>query len=279
MKKIGLKKAGEKVFNFDSSKATVKIRLATVYNPKILHNSITKRPYNGIIYVVNGKQTYTFNGGTCSAVAGQALYLPADCEPYEYTVSADNGKKPRTMQVEFEIKDAQTDRSMRFFETPTLLNFSEKSAFEHSLASLIATYMSSLTSAKHECISELYRIFSLCGKLGDVDTDKKAKKNIAPAVKYIEENYNKKITGDELSALCGISQSQLRRDFNTVYGMSPMEYKREIVCKMAKRMINTGDFKIGEIADMLGFGDIYEFSHFFTKETGMSPKEYYKNHN
>ena len=45
---------------------------------------------------------------------------------------------------------------------------------------------------------------------------------------------------------------------------------------MAKRMINADEFKIGEIAEMLGFVDVYEFSHFFTKETGLSPKEYYR---
>ncbi len=264
------------MFDFDSSRVTVNICLATLYSPKVLKASIKKRPYNAILYVANGRYDYTFEGGAFTARGGEAFYLPANYAPYEYTISTENAKELCTLQIEFEIKDAQTGEALRFSERPTHLRFSDRADFEQSMRALISSYASSLTSSKHETISELYRLFSLCEKAGEIDTVKKAKKNIAPAVKYIEQNYNKKINVGELANLAGISQSQLRRDFNAVFGMAPMKYKRKIILKMAKRMINADEFKIGEIAEMLGFVDVYEFSHFFTKETGLSPKEYYR---
>ena len=264
------------MFDFDSSRVTVNIRLATRYTPKVLRASIKKRPYNAIIYVASGRYDYTFFGGGFTARAGEAFYLPANYAPYEYSICAENTKEISTLQIEFEIKDAQTGEALSFSECPTRLGFSDRAEFEYSMRRLISSYTSSLTSSKHETLSELYRLFSLSKKEGESGTVGKAKRNIASAVKYIEENYNKKISVSELAELAGMSQSQLRRDFNEVFGMPPLKYKRKIILKMAKRMINANEFKIGEIAEMLGFVDIYEFSHFFSKETGLSPKDYYR---
>lgn len=264
------------MFDFDSSSVTVKIRLATLYSPKMLEASIKKRTSNAIIYVVSGKYDYTFKSGKFTARTGDAFYLPVGCAPYEYTVSSDGERERCTLQIEFEIKDAQTGESMRFSDSAEHLKFTDRAEFEQSMRALISSYSSSLPSSKHETLSELYKIFSLCEKAGEIDTAKNAKKNIAPVVRYIEENYNKKISARELAELAGVSQSQLRRDFNEVFGISPMKYKRKIILKMAKRLIRANEFRIGEIAEMLGFVDIYEFSHFFSAETGLSPKEYYK---
>ena len=59
--------------------------------------------------------------------------------------------------------------------------------------------------------------------------------------------------------------------------MPPLQYKRALIFKIAKKLLKTREFKIGEIADMLGFNDIYEFSHFFMKMAGISPREYQLN--
>jgi len=263
------------MFDFDSSLVTVKIHLATLYSPKMLEASIKKRPYNAIIYVLSGRYDYTFKSGKFTAVTGDAFYLPRGSEPYEYTVSSDGERERCTLQIEFEIKDAQTGEPMRFSDSAVHLKFTDRAEFEQSMRALISAYTSSLPSSRHETLSELYKIFSLCEKAGETDTSKKARKSIAMAVRYIEENYNKKISARELAELAGISESQLRRDFNEAFGISPMKYKRRIILKMAKRLIRANEFRIGEIAEMLGFADIYEFSHFFSAETGLSPKQYY----
>ena len=77
-------------------------------------------------------------------------------------------------------------------------------------------------------------------------------------------------------ALCHISQSQLRRLFRKERGMSPLAYKKELLVADAKSMIDSGLFSVGEISELLGFYDIYAFSHFFAEETGMSPSAYKK---
>ena len=39
-------------------------------------------------------------------------------------------------------------------------------------------------------------------------------------------------------------------------------------------MLACGAMNVGEIADVLGFSDIYTFSQAFKKEIGVSPKQY-----
>ena len=81
------------MFDFDSSRVTVNICLATLYSPKVLKASIKKRPYNAILYVANGRYDYTFEGGAFTARGGEAFYLPANYAPYEYTISTENAKR------------------------------------------------------------------------------------------------------------------------------------------------------------------------------------------
>ena len=45
---------------------------------------------------------------------------------------------------------------------------------------------------------------------------------------------------------------------------------------MAKRLLKIDEFNVSEIAEMLGYYDIYAFSHFFTKYEGVSPIAYRK---
>jgi AraC-like DNA-binding protein len=267
------------LFDFDVGKTLIEIKVAMDYSPKILKASIATRPYNAILYVVSGKYTYTCDGNTCVADSGQVMYIPASCKSYEYRISSENGEVLHTMQIEFCLTDTETGNKLAFSEVPVKLDVEETHALKNSMKVLISAYTSSSLCARHECISELFRIFSLCSNENMTDIAKKSKKNIAPAVKYIEEHYNTSITSSFLADICNISQSQLRRDFNSVYGVSPMEYKRNILCKMAKRLILAGEFTIGETAEILGFGDIYEFSHFFAKYAGMSPRDYFKKHN
>ena len=58
------------------------------------------------------------------------------------------------------------------------------------------------------------------------------------------------------------------------YDCDVKAYQGEMLLKSAKNLLSLGEFSIGEISDMLGFYDIYAFSHFFYKKAGCSPKKY-----
>lgn len=117
-------------------------------------------------------------------------------------------------------------------------------------------------------------LLASCAELVDVKDERSLQKRLAPAFDYLQENYNKSVSVEVLARLCHLSESQLRRLFRRQTGKSPIAYKNELLLNSAKRLLKYGDLSIGEIADSLGFYDIYAFSHFFSASVGISPSEY-----
>lgn len=261
-----------KQFDFDPYKSEINIRLATEYQPKILKNKITSRPYNGILYIIEGSYHYTFTGGSdATANAGDLLFLPMNCAPYSYVISSKD-TPARTAQIEFEVRSGSSP--IRIADRPAVCSCINRSDAEETIKSVISAFTSSKADSKFMAISGLYRLLAIFEANADNQNGRSAAMAIQPAVAYLEQHYAERIDSQELAALCHMSPSQLRRIFHEVHGIPPMQYKRNLIFKVAKRLLKTGDFKIGEIADMLGFNDIYEFSHFFIKMAGISPREY-----
>ncbi len=262
--------------SLDLTKSLFKIRLAAVYEPTLLLNSISKRQYNGFLYILNGIYTYRFKKGAEKKEfvlsRNNMVYLPADCKPYSYTVETDNEAPAKSIQIEFEITDSQSGEEMRFSEEPVLV-VSHLSDIKDSMLKITESISSSYKSDQLIVYSELIKILSLLS--ADKPFEKSENYNsILPAKKFIEKNYTKKITSAELAALCSMSESQLRRSFKSALGISPKGYQSNLLLKSAKNLLSLGEFSIGEISDILGFYDIYAFSHFFSKKAGCSPRNF-----
>lgn len=97
---------------------------------------------------------------------------------------------------------------------------------------------------------------------------------IKPAVAYINQNYKRRITNDELAALTGFSTVYFRKLFTESFNMSPLSYIHTIRIRKAKEMLR-GDFgSISDVALSLGYSSIYDFSKTFKKHVGVSPTKY-----
>lgn len=101
-------------------------------------------------------------------------------------------------------------------------------------------------------------------------------RKIQPAVDYIAQNYNKSISYDELAALTSLSTVYFRKLFTEIYEMSPITYIHTLRIKKAEEMLQSDYGSITEIAQSLGYLNIYDFSRTFKKYTGLSPTNYLK---
>ncbi len=100
---------------------------------------------------------------------------------------------------------------------------------------------------------------------------------ISNALEYIHRNYSKNFTLDDVATFCNVSASYLRSSFRTELGVSVMQYREELRISSAKAMILSGEFKLKEISEMLGYYDIYHFSKRFKASVGIPPGVYAKN--
>lgn len=94
---------------------------------------------------------------------------------------------------------------------------------------------------------------------------------------YIDGNLNGKLQLNEVAEVFGLSPAYLSVLFKktTDTGFSEYVYTKKI--DKAKEMLLSGDMKIYEVADALGFESAYYFSKVFKKVDGHSPREYIQN--
>ena len=103
--------------------------------------------------------------------------------------------------------------------------------------------------------------------------------NVAEILDYINDSFLEKISLDELSFIFRTNRSTLCKEFKNYTGTTVSEYINDKKLKLAKDKILKTTKTFTEIAQELNFESIHYFTRFFKKKTGLSPKEYRKQHN
>ncbi len=97
---------------------------------------------------------------------------------------------------------------------------------------------------------------------------------VKESLEYIDKHFQEQMSVSDISRALGTSASYLSRIFKESTGetlIRTMNHKR---IEKAKEYLTETDFKVYEVADILGFENVTYFSRFFKKHTGMSPKDY-----
>ena len=90
---------------------------------------------------------------------------------------------------------------------------------------------------------------------------------------YIQANFRNKISIDNLAERIGLSVSHFRKLFTSVYEQSPQQYIISLRINTAYDLLKSGEVNVGEAASLSGFDDIYYFSTYFKKHTGLTPSQ------
>lgn len=118
---------------------------------------------------------------------------------------------------------------------------------------------------------------SFCTKLCRLLTDRKETKSdriVEQAKSYVNEHYKEKLALSDISDAMNISAGHLSNSFKKFSGITLSDYIAYVKVEHAKDLIDTHQYLIYQISDMLGFDNPYYFSKVFKKITGISPKEH-----
>lgn len=98
---------------------------------------------------------------------------------------------------------------------------------------------------------------------------------VARTVKYISEHYGEEqLTLKDMAEALGISEGHLSHTFKKETDLTPLSYLTRYRIRKAIGFLKTGDYKVYEVAERVGYRDIAYFSASFKKMTGRSPSEY-----
>jgi two-component system response regulator YesN len=113
----------------------------------------------------------------------------------------------------------------------------------------------------------------LCSYFTSIKKDYK-NQTVLNAKQYIRNNYDKKLTLNEVAAALGISPNYLSHLFKKYSDCGFIEYVNQVKIQEAKKIMAEKNMKIYEIANELGFDNAFYFSKVFKKIEGCSPREY-----
>ncbi len=92
--------------------------------------------------------------------------------------------------------------------------------------------------------------------------------------KYIQENYQNKITKEDLAYVIQKSPNYTATLFSNVTGQTISEYVHSIRVKTAIYMLEESQFTVSELSEFLGYSDVSYFSRVFKQIIGVSPSVY-----
>jgi AraC-like DNA-binding protein len=99
-------------------------------------------------------------------------------------------------------------------------------------------------------------------------------RRLTPAIQLVTSAYERPIRASELANACGLSVSQLQREFRRLFGISPTDYILRTRLLVARRMLERSAATVGEVAVACGFYDQSHFTKAFKAHTGLPPQAY-----
>ena len=102
---------------------------------------------------------------------------------------------------------------------------------------------------------------------------------ILKAQEFIENNYQEKITVDELADKFGIGRRTFERRFKKATSNTVIEYIQRVKIEAAKKQLESGRKNVTEVMYDVGYTDVKAFRDVFKKVAGMSPVDYRNKYN
>lgn len=100
---------------------------------------------------------------------------------------------------------------------------------------------------------------------------------IAPALKFIDENYMQQFPMEQLADICHISPTHFRRVFHEVMGRSPLDHLNNVRIMKACSLLRSTEDSVLSISETVGFHSVSSFNRSFMKIMQCSPRDYRKN--
>ncbi|WP_410512857.1 response regulator [Paenibacillus sp. BR2-3] len=109
-----------------------------------------------------------------------------------------------------------------------------------------------------------------------LDQKQRETKPIRIAKQYIQQNFMRSISLEEVSNVVGFNPTYFSSLFKKVSGSNFVDYLSEIRMNNAKELLRETDFSIATICEKVGYSDLKHFTKSFKKNTGIKPNEFRK---
>lgn len=101
---------------------------------------------------------------------------------------------------------------------------------------------------------------------------------IKEAMGFIDQNYQRDISVEEIAAASGLNRSYFGKLFKETMGFSPQQYLIQYRMTKAAELLKGSRIPVGEVARSVGYENQLHFSRAFKNTYGISPSQYRAKH-
>lgn len=101
---------------------------------------------------------------------------------------------------------------------------------------------------------------------------------IKEAMSFIDGNYSRDISMEEIAAACGLNRSYFGKLFKETLGQSPQQYLIQYRMTKASELLKGTRISVAEIGRSVGYENQLHFSRAFKNVFGISPSQYRARH-
>lgn len=227
--------------------------------------SVKDRPFCALCYKTRGYSEYTQNGKTYASDKNRIVFIPSTAS-YDY-YCLETGE---CIIVEFEAVNAGHE----------ICSFSVKNDME--VLSLLEKIERMHTFKKQGyafyCQSGLFKLlYYMISQQEEQYLPNMKRRRIEPSLSYLEKHYmDADLSIGQIAEVSGISEIYFRKLFTEIYGMTPKQYIIQIRMNKAKELLVTEGITVRQIAEEVGFNEVYSFCKAFRKMSDCTPTEYRK---
>lgn len=115
-------------------------------------------------------------------------------------------------------------------------------------------------------------------EVSDICFGRTTKSTMERVVQYIKSNYSTELRLESLAQIFGYNSAYLGKVFHQYTGENFNNYLDTIRITEAKRLLSMDEYKVYEVAEMVGYSNINYFHNKFKKYVGVSPLTYKKSY-
>lgn len=271
------------LLNYKDTKNPISIGCCGNYRLSNVEQLPTYRPKGRLdyqlIYIYSGLAHFKFGEDeeeTIIPAGNFVLFYPKEYQNYTYY-----GKDHTEVywihfsgtNVKNVLREYNIDSSARIFRTGTQLVYPE------IFKNIINEIQQRKTGFELIIKAYLEQLLVLISRNSEnVENSSKTyiEKEVNIAQEYFSKNYSNEINIDEYATSRGMSISWFIRSFKDITGVTPLQYILSQRIINAQILLESTDYSVGEISSIVGYENQLYFSRLFTKQKGVSPREYRK---
>jgi AraC-like DNA-binding protein len=220
------------------------------------------RIQHSFIYTFKGSMCYSFLDpaiGDITALAGELVFIPAGTQHTSTYLDAEN-----------EVGIAQFD--LTWGGLPGYLSVPSIIKIDNAEELFCSFYTDLKTGAADNSMYFLYRMYELLWHISKQIQKVPYKfRKLQTAIKEINLHYSDSRKILYYADMSGMSEPGFRRLFTEYTGFSPIEYRNRIRLQEAKKLLRSGEYRIEEVAEAVGFTNLSFFCRSYKQLFGHSP--------